>query len=155
LGVEIVHEMQARGRAQRADPGHAMAGELRQRLPAKARPSGAEQHHVTRAVAQARRRFLDGCKIAGLRRQAQERQGAVAVARLEPVERGSGTHKRIVEGRGCDTFRAGAFGARQIDRLSERHPSLPEIKAGRGGNGRRISIDASRLWGHKRRRRKT
>ena len=55
LGIEIVHEMQARAVAQRADARHRVAGKLRQRLAAEARSAGAEEHDVGRAVAQSRR----------------------------------------------------------------------------------------------------
>ena len=54
-GVEIVHEMQARAGAQRADAGDAAAGELRHRLAAEARSAGAEKDDV--AVAPATSRF--------------------------------------------------------------------------------------------------
>ncbi len=56
VGIEIVHEMQARPLAQQPDARHAVAGELRQRLAAEARPAGAEDHDVARAVGQAARR---------------------------------------------------------------------------------------------------
>ena len=53
-GIEIVHEMQARRRAERLDAAHADAGKLRQRLPAEARSAGAEHHDIGRARAQPR-----------------------------------------------------------------------------------------------------
>ena len=54
VGIEIVHEMQARAVAQRADALDGVAGELRQRLPAEARSAGAEDDHVGGAVAEQR-----------------------------------------------------------------------------------------------------
>ncbi len=47
--IEIVHEMDARARAQGADARHRVAGKLRQRLAAEARAAGAEKHDVGRA----------------------------------------------------------------------------------------------------------
>ena len=56
VGIEIVHEMDARRIAQGADAGHGVAGKLRQGLAAEARAAGAEKDHVGGAVAQQRRR---------------------------------------------------------------------------------------------------
>ena len=56
VGVEIVHEVQARTVAQRADARHAMAGKLRQRLAAEARSAGAENDDVGRARGEPARR---------------------------------------------------------------------------------------------------
>jgi hypothetical protein len=55
VAIEIVHEVQARAVAQQPDPRHRVAGKLRQRLSAEARPAGAEKHDVGCALREAPR----------------------------------------------------------------------------------------------------
>ena len=76
------------GVAQRADAGHAVAGKLRQRLPAEARAAGAEHDDVGRAVAPAGapRRAIAG-EIVVLAGSRSSGSAAVGMARAQPVER--------------------------------------------------------------------
>ena len=69
-GVEVVHEMQARAGAQRADAGDAAAGELRHRLAAEARSAGAEKDDVLGAGDEPLCGRFDAGEVVGLLREA-------------------------------------------------------------------------------------
>jgi hypothetical protein len=61
------------------------------------------------------RRLADRREIIAPLRQAQERQAAVGVARLEPVERRGGARERGIEGGGAGALGADHLRARGLD----------------------------------------
>ena len=87
VGIEIVHEMQARKAAQRADAGHVVAGELDQRLAAEARSAGAEDNDVGGVLRQPLGGVGDGCEVVLARRQPQQGKAAILVALAQLLER--------------------------------------------------------------------
>ena len=115
-GIEIVHEMQARARAQGADARHAVAGELRQRLAAEARSAGAENDDVGRARrAAARAASRSPSRSSCLAGSRSSGSVAVGVARAQPVERARRARQRVIE-RGRATPCGADRSARAVDR---------------------------------------
>ena len=89
VGIEIVHEMQARRRTQRADARHRVTGELRQRLAAEAGAAGAEDHDVGGVLGESLAGVADRRQIVtGFRQPAaaagRRRRGAHATIRARP-----------------------------------------------------------------------
>ena len=75
LGIEVVHEVQARGIAEERDACDRVSGKLRERLPAEARAAGAEEHDVGRTAPQLRAARVTILDVVPLFRQAQEAEG--------------------------------------------------------------------------------
>src|SRR5882757_4820096 len=108
--------MQTRSGAQRTDPRHRMAGELRQHLAAEARSACSEDHNVGCTRGELAAGFADCSEIVAAARQLQEGQGAIAIARDEPGERFTRAPERVVV-----SSRIEAWGlAREFDRLNDR-----------------------------------
>ncbi len=120
VGIEIVHEVQARAVAQCAEPRHPAAGELRHRLAAEARPAGAEKDDVSGTGHQPLRRALDGCDIIGLFWEPQQRQLAVRMARPDPCQRTGTARQRIGIGRGRHAAAADTLLTGIVDGLRDR-----------------------------------
>ncbi len=123
LRVEIVEEMQPRPVAQQAKAGHRIAAQLRQRLSTQARPAGAEEDNVARALAQAFGGFRHLVEIRDLFGQAQQRQLGVGVAAAQPVERARGVRQRRIEAL-LGNSAANAIRKRIFNGLDKRHSSL-------------------------------
>ena len=121
VAIEIVHEMQARRRAQGADARHAVAGKLRQRLAAEAGAAGAEENHVAGVVGEPLSGIADRRQIVTGLRQPQQRQAAVGMARAQPIERALGAFERSVERLVGDAVRADVLLQCAVDGLMNRH----------------------------------
>ena len=121
VGIEIVHEMQARGRAQRADARHRVAGKLHQRLAAQAGTAGAEEDDVGGVFGQPAAGLPDRHQIVMGFRQPQQRQAAIGVARAQAFERGVGAIERGVQGLVGNAVRPDAFFERAVDGLDQGH----------------------------------
>jgi hypothetical protein len=121
VGIEIVHEVQARPVGQGPDARHRMAAELRQGLPAEARAAGAEKHHVGGALGEALAGGADPGEVVAFLRETQQRQLAVGVAAFQPVERAGRARERVVVCLCVEAVRTDALRAGAVDRLNERH----------------------------------
>ena len=97
VGVEVVHEMQARAVAKGADAFDGVVGELGEGLPAEARSTGAEDDDVGRVAGEPRRGGADRVDIVVPRRQPQQGQRAVGMPRPDPVERAGAARQRLVQ----------------------------------------------------------
>ena len=125
VGIEIVHEVQARAVAQSAEPRHPATGELRHRLAAEARSAGAEKDDVCGTGGEPFRGAQDAGEIVGLLREPQQRQLAVRVARPDPGQRIRAVRQGI--GIGCrrHAVAADVLLAGIIDGLQDGHARPP------------------------------
>jgi hypothetical protein len=119
--IEIVHEMQARRRAQRVDAGHRVTGELRQRLAAQAGAAGTEKDDVGSVLCQPLAGVADLRQIAMRARQREQRQAAIGVTLAEGFERGLGAVERGFQGAVGNAVRPDVLLQRAVDGLGDRH----------------------------------
>ena len=99
--IQIIEKMKAR-RAFAGQPDRTVfIHHLRQRLCAKAGAAGAEQHQIAGVLQQMRAEFFTGGQIIARFRQAQQRQGAIAILFAQPRQRGrrGGQNGFIIGGR--------------------------------------------------------
>ena len=125
VGIEIVDEMQVRRFAQGADARHVVVGELRQRLPAERRAAGAENNDVGGVCGEAPGGVADLAQVAMGRRQMQQRQRAVGVARTQRFERALGAAKCVSQGLVGYAVLADVLLKRAVDSLGDRHGLVP------------------------------
>ena len=129
VGIEIVHEMQARAARNAPTPGNAVAGELRERLAAEARSAGAEHDDVGgagRAAASAAVRMAA---------RSSRRSGSRSSGRLPSACRARSQSSAPRGARAAQSFNAAAqrpprsdtLRARIVDRLAEWHGPSPHV----------------------------
>ena len=121
LGIEIVHEMQARAIAQAVDAGHRVTGELGQRLAAQAGAAGAENDDVGCVLRQPLGGVADRLQIVMGLRQLEQRQAAVGMARAQGFQRAVGTRERCVQRFVGNALRPDVLFERAVDGLCDRH----------------------------------
>jgi hypothetical protein len=119
--IEIVHEVYARRLAQRADAGHAITGELRQRLAAQAGAACAEENDVGCIEHELAARLTRLHQALMAFRQAQQRQCTICVPPPQPVERGFSPIQRGLVCLGGNTVRADVLFEGAINRLLDGH----------------------------------
>jgi hypothetical protein len=109
---------------QASRPGHAVITQLRQRLPAETRASGAEEDDVGGLGAEARGGIADLIEIVARARHVQQRQAAALVLTPQPREPVADHREGGLDG---DVGKAGCSDVacqRQVDRLLEGHHPL-------------------------------
>ena len=113
--------MYERGRAQRADAGHPVEDELRQRLSAQGRAAGAEHDNIRRARGEPLGSGANRRKVILFFRQPQQRQRAVGMAGAQAVECALRALEHRVQGAVGDAMRTDVLFERAVDGLNHRH----------------------------------
>jgi hypothetical protein len=120
-GVEIVEEVDPRALGEAARARHRVVPELRQGLPAEARPAGAEEHHVGGVLAQPGGGLPHGRKVVGGAGHVQQGQPARGVVLGKPLHGLADLAQGGLERRLLQAALPDAGGEGEIDRLLKGH----------------------------------